>query len=65
MAEQTLAVKLVRSLIGGTEKQLATARALGLRKIGDVSLQPDNAATKGKIRVLAHLLEVREGGADA
>jgi large subunit ribosomal protein L30 len=62
MAEAKVRVKLVRSLIGSTKPQLATARALGLRKIGDVSIQPDNAATKGKVRVLAHLLEV-EGGA--
>jgi len=61
-AEAKVQVKLVRSLIGSTKPQLATARALGLRKIGDVSIQPDNAATKGKVRVLAHLLEV-EGGA--
>lgn len=65
MATQTtLRVKLIKSLIGGKEKQLATARALGLRKIGDSTLQPDNAATRGKLRVLAHLLEVTEGGAD-
>ena len=56
MAEQ-VTVKLVKSLIGSTKPQLATARALGLRKVGDITLQPDNAATKGKIRVLAHLLE--------
>jgi ribosomal protein L30 len=60
MAEATLQVKLVRSLIGSKVKQLATARALGLRKIGDVTVQPDNAATRGKLRVLAHLIEVSE-----
>ena len=78
MAEQgTLQIKLAKSLIGSTKPQLATARALGLRKIGDSTLQPDNAATKGKIRVLAHLLEIHpnepagspgtptEGGAEA
>jgi len=65
MAEQgTLRIKLVKSLICSTKPQLATARALGLRKIGDVTVQPDNAATKGKVRVLAHLLEVTEGGAE-
>ena len=66
MAEQgTLRIKLVKSLIGSTKPQLATARALGLKRIGDVTVQPDNAATKGKVRVLAHLLQVSEGGADA
>ena len=65
MAEQaTLQVKLVKSLIGSKKTQIATATALGLRRLGDVSLQPDNAATQGKLRVLAHLIEVTpEGGA--
>jgi len=63
MAEQgTLQIKLVKSLIGSMKPQLATAQALGLKRIGDVSVQPDNAATKGKLRVLAHLIQV-EGGA--
>ena len=65
MAEKTIAVKLVKSLIGSKKNQLATAKALGLRKIGDVSQQPDNAATQGKLRVLAHLVEVTNGGAQA
>ena len=56
-------VKLVKSLIGSTKPQLATARALGLRKIGDVTVQPDNAATAGKLKVLAHLIQV-QGGAE-
>ena len=53
-------VKLVRSLIGSKKDQIATAHALGLHKIGDVSVQPDNAATQGKIRKISHLLEVSE-----
>ena len=35
----------------------ATAHSLGLRKIGDVTEQPDNDATKGKIHKIAHLVE--------
>ena len=61
----TLEIKLTKSLIGSKVKQLATARALGLRRIGDITIQPDNPATQGKIRVLAHLIEVTEGGAEA
>ena len=53
-------VTLVRSLIGSKKDQIATAHALGLHKIGDVSVQPDNAATQGKIRKISHLLEVSE-----
>jgi large subunit ribosomal protein L30 len=48
-------VKLVKSLIGSKENQKATAYSLGLRKIGDISVQPDNEATKGKLAKIAHL----------
>ncbi len=58
MAE--LKVKLVKSLIGSKKDQIATAYALGLRKIGDVSVQPDNAQTRGKINKIVHLLQVEE-----
>ncbi len=53
-------VKLVKSLIGSKKDQIATANSLGLRKIGDVSVQPDNPQTKGKIRKIAHLIEATE-----
>ena len=53
-------VKLVKSLIGSKKDQIATAYALGLRKIGDTSIQPDNAQTKGKIKKIAHLIEATE-----
>ena len=62
---ETVSIKLVKSLIGSKVKQLETAKTLQLRKIGDVSVQPNNAATQGKIRVLAHLIEVTQGGAKA
>ena len=51
-------VKLVKSLIGCKKDQIATAQSLGLRKIGDVSVQPDNAQTKGKVNKIGFLLEV-------
>jgi len=54
----TLSVKLVKSLIGSNKGQIATAESLGLRKIGDVRCQPDNAATQGKLFKLRHLIEV-------
>lgn len=55
-----LKVKLVRSLAGCTENQIATANSLRLRKTGDVSDQPDNEATRGKIHAIAHLVETNE-----
>ena len=53
-------VKLVKSLIGCKKDQIATSQSLGLRKIGDVSVQPDNAQTKGKVNKIGFLLEVTE-----
>ena len=53
-------VKLVRSLIGSKKDQIATAYALGLRKIGDTSVQPKNPQTEGKIKKIAHLIEATE-----
>lgn len=56
-----LTVKLVKSTIGSKKDQIATAEALGLRKVGDVSVQPDNAQTRGKINKICHLVQVIEG----
>ena len=59
-AEKTLKIKLVKSLNGRLEKQIATAYSLGLKKIGQTTVQRDNAATRGKIKTISHLLEVTE-----
>lgn len=56
-----LTVKLVKSTIGSKKDQIATANALGLFKVGDVRVQPDNAATRGKLTKISHLVEVKEG----
>ncbi len=55
-----LTVTLVKSTIGSTKDQIATVEALGLRKIGDVSIQPDNAQTRGKINKVRHLVKATE-----
>ena len=57
-----LNVKLVKSLNGRLEKHIATANSLGLRKIGDVTVQPDNDQTRGKIAKIGYLLQVTEEG---
>ena len=53
-------VKLVKSLIGSKKDQIATAHALGLRKIGDVRVQPNNPQTQGKVKKISHLIDVNE-----
>ncbi len=55
-----LNIKLVKSLNGRTGKHIATANSLGLRKIGDTTVQPDNDQTRGKIAKIGYLLQVTE-----
>ena len=55
-----LKIKLVKSVIGCKKDQIATVASLGLKRIGDVVTQPDNAQTKGKIAKVIHLVEVIE-----
>ena len=53
-------IKLTKSLIGSKKDQIATANSLGLRKIGNVTVQPDNAQTQGKIKKISHLVTIVE-----
>lgn len=59
-AKAGLQIKLVKSLVGRKADQIATAESLGLKKIGGTVLQPDNEATRGKIKKITHLIEVTE-----
>ena len=51
-------VTLVKSLIGTKPNQKATAKSLGLNKIGDYIVHEDNAVLAGKIKVISHLVKV-------
>ena len=55
-----LKIKLVKSLNGRLKKQIATAESLGLHKIGQETVQPDNEMTRGKIAKIGFMLEVTE-----
>ena len=55
-----LKIELVKSLNGRLEKHIATAESPGLRKIGQVTIQPDNTQTRGKIAKIGYLLKVTE-----
>ena len=55
-----LKIKLVKSLSGRLDKHIATANSLGLRKIGQETVQPDNKQTRGKIAKIGYLLQVTE-----
>lgn len=57
---KNITIKLAKSLNGRLEKQVATAHSLGLRKIGDITVQPDNDQTRGKIAKIGYLVAVTE-----
>jgi large subunit ribosomal protein L30 len=55
-----LKITLAKSTIGSIEKHRTTAKALGLTKTGRSVIQPDNAAIRGMIRTINHLVKVEE-----
>ncbi|TDJ04367.1 MAG: 50S ribosomal protein L30 [Deltaproteobacteria bacterium] len=59
MANKTITVKLVKSVIGCTEKQKANVRGLGLRKIGSSRTLENTPAVRGMVKKIIHLLEFK------
>jgi large subunit ribosomal protein L30 len=59
-ASSRLRIKLVRSPIGATERQRATVRALGLRRLHQVVEQADSPVTRGMVQKVAHLVSILE-----
>ncbi|WP_223068759.1 50S ribosomal protein L30 [Paenibacillus caui] len=55
-----LQITLVRSLIGRPENQRTTVKTLGLRKINQSVTHNDNAAVRGMINQVNHLVKVEE-----
>ena len=55
---ETVKITLVKSLNGRHKKHIATAHSLGLTKIGNVTVQPANEQTKGKIAQIGYLVKV-------
>ena len=53
-------IKLIKSLSGRHAKHIATAKSLGLKKIGSETTQPDNPQTRGKIEQISYLIEVSQ-----
>lgn len=51
-------ITLAKSLNGRHDKHIATAHALGLRRIGDCTIQPENPQTTGKIAQIKYLINV-------
>ena len=57
---KTLKITLRKSGIGFDKKQKLVVQGLGLRRLGHTVELPDNAATRGMILKVRHLVEVTE-----
>ena len=55
-----LKITLVKSTIGAIPKHRKTVEALGLKKVNKTVQMPDNAATRGQIQQIRHLVKVEE-----
>jgi large subunit ribosomal protein L30 len=55
-----LKVTLSRSSIGTTERQKATLKGLGLRRIGRSRVLENTPAVRGMIKSVLHLVQVEE-----
>lgn len=55
-----LKITLNKGFIGEKPQTRANLRALGLKKIRQSVIKQDNAATRGQIHVVRHLITVEE-----
>lgn len=58
MAE--IKITLVKSTIGAIPKHKKTVKALGLGKVNSSAIKQDNAATRGMVNQVSHLVKVEE-----
>lgn len=55
-----LEITLKKSPIATLEVHKKNVKALGLRKVGQTVVQPDNACVRGMIFRVKHMVDVRE-----
>ena len=55
-----LKITLVKSVIGYSEDQRQTVKALGLKKTNSSVIQEDTAVIRGMIKKVSHLVKVEE-----
>jgi large subunit ribosomal protein L30 len=58
--EKQLKITLTKSTISSLKKHKATVEALGLKKVNQSVVKPDNEATRGMIFRVQHLVSVEE-----
>ncbi|HWP85378.1 MAG TPA: 50S ribosomal protein L30 [Terriglobia bacterium] len=54
----TLRIQWVQSAIGSPAKHKRVIRGLGLRKLQQVVVRPDNAAIRGMVAKVPHLVRI-------
>jgi large subunit ribosomal protein L30 len=59
-SQPRLKITLVKSTIGYSQRQKDTARALGLRKLNQTVVRPDNPQMRGMVFAIQHLVRVEE-----
>lgn len=55
-----LKITLVRSPIGFNETQKRTVKALGLSKMQQTVVRPDNDSVRGMVKSIEHMLKIEE-----
>ena len=55
-----LKITLIKSVIGAVQKKRAIVKSMGFRKLNSSVILPDNAATRGQIRLIRHMVKVEE-----
>jgi large subunit ribosomal protein L30 len=58
--DRRLRITWVKRAIGYSQRQKATVRALGLRRLGDSVVQDDTVVVRGMINAVRHLVRVEK-----
>jgi large subunit ribosomal protein L30 len=58
--EAKLRIKWVKSSIGYSQRQKATIKSLGLKRLGDTVEWKDDPVTRGMVDRVSHLVDVEE-----
>ena len=56
----SLKITLIKSPIGQKQRQKDTASSLGLKRIRQTVIRPNNAAMRGMVFAIKHMVEVEE-----
>lgn len=60
MSAKTIKVTLKKSTIGCTQKQIATIKGLGLKKVRSARELENTPAVRGMIKKVIHMLKIEE-----